>query len=386
MSYTAKHLSTGAQYQRSSILINPHRQTTATPHDHQKANPDLDSFHRTLPHAGETTLHSLPSLATSLGLSHVFVKDESTRFGLPSFKILGASWAIHRAVCAQLALPTSLSTTDLAAKLQQRNEHNVRLVTCTEGNWGRACARMAKYLAIPITVYVPAFMNEYTRNLIRGEGADVRVLEGGSYDDAIAAVQKDSEATGATMVMDTSWEGYTEFPQWVTEGYSTCLNETDRQIAAQTNNKPATLAIASVGVGSWAHAVASHYTTLNPPTKIITVESEAAPSFKESLHSGHITPLETGDTVMNGMNCGTTSLSAWPVLRDGVYAAVTVTDREAHREVQFLQAQGVNAGPCGAATLAALRKVCAEIDVKEMREAVVVLFSTEGTREYEVPT
>lgn len=89
---------------------------------------------------------------------------------------------------------------------------------------------------------------------------------------------------------------------------------------------------------------------------------------------------------MNGMNCGTTSLSAWPVLRDGVYAAVTVTDREAHREVQFLQAQGVNAGPCGAATLAALRKVCAEMDVKERLEAVVVLFSTEGMREYEVPT
>lgn len=212
MSYTAKHLSTGAQHQRSSILINPHWKATATPHHHQNANPDLDSFHRTLPHSGETTLHSLPSLASSLGLSHVFVKDESTRFGLPSFKILGASWAIHRAVCAQLSLPTSLSTTELAAKLQQR-EHNVRLVTCTEGNWGRACARMAKYLAIPITVYVPGFMNEYTRNLIRGEGADVRVLEGGSYDDAIAAVQKDSKATDATVVMDTSWEGYTEFPQ-----------------------------------------------------------------------------------------------------------------------------------------------------------------------------
>lgn len=90
---------------------------------------------------------------------------------------------------------------------------------------------------------------------------------------------------------------------------------------------------------------------------------------------------------MNGMNCGTTSLSAWPVLRDGVYAAATVTDLEAHRDVQLLQAQGVNAGPCGAATLAALRKVCAEIgDVRERGEAVVVLFSTEGMREYNVPT
>lgn len=71
---------------------------------------------------------------------------------------------------------------------------------------------MAKYLGIPITIYVPWFMNEYTQNLLRGEGADVRMLSNGSYDDTIAAVKQDAEATGALVVMDTSWDGYTEFP------------------------------------------------------------------------------------------------------------------------------------------------------------------------------
>ena len=90
--------------------------------------------------------------------------------------------------------------------------HNIRLVTCTEGNWGRAVSRMAKYLGIPATIYVPGFMNEYTRSLIRSEGADVRVLPHGSYDDTIIAVKEDAKHTGALMVMDTSWEGYEEIP------------------------------------------------------------------------------------------------------------------------------------------------------------------------------
>ena len=118
---------------------------------------------------------------------------------------------------------------------------------------------------------------------------------------------------------------------------------------------------------------------------MITVEPIAAPSFKESLHCGEITPIQTGETIMNGMNCGTSSTIAWPVMRDGVFAAVTVTDVESHECVQYLQGQDVNAGPCGAATLAALRKLCAEGGLQNKQDAIVVLFSTEGIREYEVP-
>lgn len=111
-----------------------------------------------------------------------------------------------------------------------------------------------------------------------------------------------------------------------------------------------------------------------------------AASFKESLHCNALTPIETADTIMCGMNCGTTSKIAWPVLKHGVWASVTVTDLEAHRSVLALQAEGINAGPCGAATLAALRQVCTELEVSKRADKVVVLFSTEGMREYEVPT
>ena len=228
-------------------------------------------------------------------------------------------------------------------------------------------------------------MNEYTQGLLRNEGAEVIVLTDGSYDDTIAAVKQNSDTTGALMVMDTSWDGYTEFPQWVTDGYGTMLRETDRQVAAETGNKTADLSFVSVGVGSWAHSVVSHYMATSSDSKVVAVEPIAAPSFKESLHCGQITPIVTGETIMNGMNCGTTSTIAWPVLRDGSYAAVTVTDIEAHEGVQYLQSEGVNAGPCGAATLAALRKFCVEVKDGDRKDRSVVLFSTEGGREYEIP-
>ena len=157
-------------------------------------------------------------------------------------------------------------------------------------------------------------------------------------------------------------------------------------MADQTGGPSPILAFVSVGVGSWAHAVILDLKSRSAQNKIVTVESEAAPSFKESLHRGEITPVQTGETIMNGMNCGTTSHLAWPAMRDGAYAAVTVTDVESHECVQYLQSQGVNAGPCGAATLAALKKFCSKEHVANRKDTVAVLFSSEGMREYEVPS
>lgn len=182
--------------------------------------------------------------------------------------------------------------------------------------------------------------------------------------------------------------------QWVTEGYSTMLTETSRQITAHTGlSNPPLLALVSVGVGSWAQSVVSYYKSQSTTThKIISVEPTTAPSLKEALHQNALTPIRTVKTIMNGMNCGTPSLIAWPVLRDGVDAAVAVGDGEAHRDVGVLRGLGVDAGPCGAATLAGLRAVCEAEEGREMglgrdgrEDVVVVLFSTEGGREYDVP-
>jgi diaminopropionate ammonia-lyase len=92
---------------------------------------------------------------------------------------------------------------------------------------------------------------------------------------------------------------YTEIPQWVVDGYATMHLEVDRQLEESCGKRPS-VCIASVGVGSWAQSVVSHYAGRCSSTKVVTAESEAAPCLMESLHVGEIVPVETGSTIMDG--------------------------------------------------------------------------------------
>ncbi|KAK4890794.1 hypothetical protein LTR27_010495 [Elasticomyces elasticus] len=382
-SYTVTHVASGKTFERSPVLENPHRKERTWP-SHDAAA--VDSFHKTLPDYNQTQLHELTSVAAELGLGQVFLKDESTRFGLPAFKVLGASWAVHRAVCQRVDVkPEDVSVAELATLVKNRSL-DLQLVTCTAGNWGRAVARIAKNLSIPARVYVPSYTSEQTKALISNEGADVRVDSGKSFDDALASTQKDAEETGALLVQDVTWEGYEEAPSWAVEGYGTMMQEVDRQVAEATGGKRPSLVVGSVGGGLWAQAVVTHYRNIDAPTMVVLVEADSCAGFKESLHCGENTFVQSGDTtIMEGLNNGSTIDTAWPLLRDGTDVAVVATDHEAHQDVQCLEKQGINAGPCGAATLVALRKVC-QADIKfNKADTIAVLLSTEGNRLYRVP-
>jgi diaminopropionate ammonia-lyase len=169
------------------------------------------------------------------------------------------------------------------------------------------------------------------------------------------------------------------------------LNESDIQTQEATGGKPATHAFIPVGVGSIAHAVTQHYKALphghRSRASVMTVEPTTAACLRASLDSGQMTTVETGDSIMCGMNCGTVSSTAWPTLKSGVDADITVTDEEAHAAVWELSTLGLRPGPCGAATLSALRKVClgARQELGLDQDAIVVLFCTEGKREYTIP-
>src|SRR3569833_104478 len=165
------------------------------------------------------------------------------------------------------------------------------------------------------------------------------------------------------------------------------LREADRQVEEATGGRRATHAVVPVGVGSIAQAVTQHYKA-REGTMVLTAEPDTAACLKTSIAAGEILTVSTQDTIMCGMNCGTVSTTAWPVLKAGVDACVQVRDIEAHRDVERLGQLGVKAGPCGASTLAALRRACAQAKDKLGRnsESGVVLYCTEGTREYEAPT
>jgi diaminopropionate ammonia-lyase len=318
---------------------------------------DAYAFHRSLPGYAPTPLVPVPAIAAELGVGRVLVKDESSRLGLPAFKILGASWA-----CRQV--------------LERRP--GATLVTATDGNHGRAVARMAAQFGAGATVFVPAVMLPEAAARIAGEGAQV-VWVDGDYD---AAVRRAAEFAGARpgreLVQDTAWDGYEEVPAWIVEGYQTLLEEVDAQLDGAPD-----LVVVPVGVGSLAEAVVRHYRRPGAAhPRVLVAEPDTAACVLASLTAGRPVRVPTGATVMAGLNCGTVSASAWPVLRAGCDAAVAVSDDEALRAVGDLGRFGVCSGPSGAAALAGVRAALtgpgrrAALGLGD--DAVVVLLSTEG--------
>lgn len=317
-------------------------------------------FHRSLPGYAPTPLLDVPALAAELGVGQVLVKDESARLGLPAFKVLGASWA-----CQQV----------------QARTPGAHLVAATDGNHGRAVARMAAHFDVEATVFVPAVMLPETADWIVGEGATVRRVDGG-YDAAVrcAAAYADDEP-GRALVQDTAWDGYTQVPGWIIEGYQTLLHELADELAA--DGAAADLVAVPVGVGSLAEAVVRYYRQPDGPRpRVLSVEPTTAACVLASLHAGSPVTVPTDATVMAGLNCGTISATAWPVLREGLDAAVAVTDQDALGAVDDLAALGVSSGPCGAATLSGVRAALADPDRRAAlqlgTDAVLVLLSTEG--------
>ncbi|KAI1300958.1 tryptophan synthase beta subunit-like PLP-dependent enzyme [Xylaria venustula] len=338
-------------------------------------------FHRQLPGYDRTPLVRLDDIAKELGVRAVYLKDESTRLGLPSFKILGASWGVFKAVTQKIGLP---SDTDLETLKRAVAHHSISLYAATDGNHGRAVARMGSILSIPVEIRVPECTHPSTIELIHSEGATI-VVSDGNYDDAVLEAQESAQQKkGGILIQDFAFGDYQDIPQWIVDGYATMMLEIDDQIGDENID----FIIVPVGVGSFAQAVCQHYMPRSEKApKIVTVEPDTAACFYRSLQSGDIAFVPSTPTIMAGLDCGTVSSIAWPFLRDGVHAAVTVSDYEAHQASVYLREHhGVSSGPCGAATLAALRRVERDREYLGLKaNSTVLLLSTEGVRDYEAP-
>lgn len=327
-------------------------------------------FHRSLEGYAPTSLVELPQVAAETGVGRVFAKDESSRLALPAFKALGASWAIRR-VLDEYPPGTHLT-----------------IVTATDGNHGRAVARFARLLGQSATIVVPRAVHPAAVAAIAGEGAQVVHVDG-VYDDAVAAAAAAAEASGSVLVQDTAWEGYERVPGWIVDGYDTLLTEVDEQLRAAGDGAP-DLVLVPTGVGSLLQAVLAHYRSRPEPaaTAIVAVEPTVAACLPPSLAAGHPVTVRTGHTSMAGLNCGTPSSLAWPYIAGGLDAAISVTDDESTYAAHDLAALGVAAGPCGAAPLAALRRIAAGGHAGELRlepDSTVVLLVTEGAESNPVP-
>ena len=346
-------------------------------------------FHRRIPGYRVSPLRRLESAERELGVSAIWVKDESDRFGLPAFKVLGASWAVYRKLVEEFGLRD-----EDWWSLEQLNERillppGLGLVTATDGNHGRGVARVAAWFGLGARVYMPAGSAEARIEAIRSEGAEVIVIDG-SYDDAVAKAA-DETGPGGWLIQDTAWPGYEQIPTWIVEGYSTIGHEIDEELARSEEPDP-DLVIVQIGVGSLAASVVRHFKHAGRQERprILGVEAAGAACAFESVGAGEERSVPGPHrSAMAGLNCGTLSSIAWPLIREGIDAFAVVADEPAFEAMRMLAAGGIESGESGAAGLGALLEI-ARRDRKILEEglglgpeASILVISTEGATDPE---
>ncbi|CAN5841558.1 diaminopropionate ammonia-lyase [soil metagenome] len=336
---------------------------------------DVRRFHERLDGYVPTPLRRVDALAESLGVAEVWVKDEAWRLGLPAFKVLGASWATYRLLeqrRGRVFEPWS-SIADLRDQVAEMG--GLTLVAATDGNHGRAVARMAKLLGLASRIRVPAGTVAARVDAIAAEGAEVTV-SGGGYDDAVAEVA--AWADDKTLVVsDTSWEGYMDVPAWIIDGYSTIFAEAAEQFAEAGSPGP-TVVTVPVGVGAFAAAAVTAYRRPGQaPVLVAAVEPVDAACVMASAIAGEVITLDGEQhSIMAGLNCGTPSPIAWPAVSQGTDVFVTVTDDEARSAMRALAGVGVVAGESGAASYAGAVQLAAAGRLGASDR--LLLLSTEG--------
>jgi len=346
-------------------------------------------FHARLPGYAPTPLHDLPQLAAYLGVGRLLVKNETSRLGLPAFKILGASWACYRALCERMEEVFGRESAKCQAlnaanwqKIEQLAEifrplQPLTLATATDGNHGRAVARMAKLLGFSARIWVPAGTAKARIDAIASEGASVAEVAGG-YDEAVATAAQAADAH-TLVVSDTSWEGYERIPHFIIEGYATILEEVTEQLAQGEITAP-DIALVPIGVGAFAAAVGVHYRRDGDnQTALWGVEPvDAACVLKSARHGDILTLNEPQNSIMAGLNCGTPSPIAWPVVSKGFDGFVSINDESAIEAMRLFARQGLAVGESAAASLGGLLAMKRAGETLLTDKDTILLFATEG--------
>lgn len=350
------------------------------------------AFHRTIPGYEPTPLYSLPGMAQELSLGELYVKDESPRFGLNAFKVLGASYAMAHGIADLLGMDLAdLSFPALVSDAAKKRLGEVTFFTATDGNHGRGVAWMANKLGAASVVFMPKGSTGERLMRIRAEGA-AATIEEANYDDCVRmAVDACKKSAHGIVIQDTAWAGYEEVPRRIMQGYTTMAAEAATQLASG----PPTHVFIQAGVGSLAGAVIGYYADryrAHPPVFVV-VEAQAADCLYKSAKAGDgAIRRVTGDmpTIMAGLACGEPNPIAWKILRDHADFFVSLPDESAARGMRMLAApvsgdMPITSGESGAAGFAALADIMTSPGLSTLRDMLglspasrVLLFSTEG--------
>ncbi|MFA1563052.1 diaminopropionate ammonia-lyase [Aliivibrio fischeri] len=345
-------------------------------------------FHRQIDGYQPTPLVSLPNLAKQLGVKAILVKDESKRFGLNAFKVLGGSYALGRQLAKHLGIDISeINLKTVASKLDKP----LVFTTATAGNHGTGVAWAAREMGQKAVVYMPKGSSQASVNRIQGLGAECIVTEV-NYDDTVRMANQTAQDNGWMLVQDTAWDSYEEIPTWISQGYMTMADEAVEQAQAQEFGAP-THVFLQAGVGAMAGGILGYLVDkLGADTfETIIAEPAAADCIFRSGEKGEIVNV-TGElnSIMAGLACGEPNPVTWPVLRDCSNYFISVDDSISANGMRVLgnPLQGdsqIISGESGAITLGLLYQLCREGADEAIRDelglnkdATIMLFSTEG--------
>ncbi len=354
---------------------------------------EVRAFHRQLPGYKPTPLVRLEHLAQTWGFSNIFVKDEAPRFKLNAFKVLGGSYAVARLVCQKLGKPLSdvpyaqLVSDDVRERIGQ-----ITLTTATDGNHGRGVAWAAEQLGQKAVVYMPKGSAPARVTAIRSHGASVEVTDL-NYDDAVRLARRMADENGWYMVQDTAWEGYTETPLWIMQGYLTMCSEAVDQLKAA--DVCPTHIFVQAGVGALAGAVVAYLAQVyqTPRPRFIIMEPNNAACIFASAAAGDGLPhAVTGDldTIMAGLACGEPSTLSWEILRDIPSGYISCDNFVAANGMRILANPGpgdalVESGESGAVGIGLMDLLANHSDFKAMKQdleigsgSTLLCFNTEG--------
>jgi len=358
----------------------------------QEVIKDVRKFHQAFEEYSVTPLHKLENLAKHYGLKGVFLKDESYRFGLNAFKVLGGSYAMGKYLADKLGVDISqvdfnyLKSPEAKEKLGE-----ITFVTATDGNHGRGVAWAANQLGQKSVVYMPKGSSQIRLDNIRKEGSDASIIEG-NYDDAVRLSDEMAKKHGWVVVQDTAWEGYEDIPTWIMQGYGTLIDEAMEQLKAENIEKP-THVFLQAGVGSFAGAVQGYLAAEfgdDRPVTIIVEPDDANCLYKSSLSGKREIVDGAMPTIMAGLACGEPNTISYEVLRDYSDGYFSCPDYVAAKGMRILAAPlkgdpQVVSGESGAVGIGVIGLLMERDEYKDLRKelgldenSVVMVISTEG--------
>lgn len=349
------------------------------------------TFHESFPQYAKTPLCDLPNMAKFLGLGEIKVKDESYRFGLNAFKVLGGSYAIARYIADETGKDVSELPYDVLTSKELRDEFGqATFFSATDGNHGRGVAWAANKLGQKSVIIMPKGSTETRLKNIQAENAKAWISDV-NYDECVRQAAKlASETEHGVVVQDTAWEGYEKIPAWIMQGYATMADEANEQFGERPTH-----VFVQAGVGSLAGAMVGYFANKykdNPPIMVVVEADAAACLYKGAAAGDGEIRIVDGDmdTIMAGLACGEPNITSWDILKNHVRCFIAAQDNVAARGMRMLNAPlkgdaQVFSGESGAAPFGTLATIMLNDEYKELREKLelntdskVLLFSTEG--------